>query len=29
VRVLAPGGQRRDETVSTGYGQVTRVELAI
>jgi len=29
VRVLAPGGRRRDETVSAGYGQVTRVELAI
>jgi len=29
VRVLAPGGRRLDETVSAGYGQVTRVELAI
>jgi hypothetical protein len=29
VRVLAPGGRRRDETVSAGYGQVTQVQLAI
>ncbi len=29
VRVLAPAGHARDETVSAGYGQVTRVELAI
>jgi Protein of unknown function (DUF1416) len=29
VRVLTPGGRGRDETVSAGYGQVTRVELAI
>jgi hypothetical protein len=29
VRVLAPGGRGRDQTVSAGYGQVTRVELAI
>ena len=29
VRVLAPGSQARDEPVTAGYGQVTRVELAI
>jgi hypothetical protein len=29
VRVLAPGGRGRDETVSAGYGHITRVELAI
>jgi hypothetical protein len=29
VRVLAPGGGRCDQVVSAGYGQVTRVELAI
>jgi hypothetical protein len=29
VRVLAPGGRATAETVSAGYGQVTRVELAI
>jgi hypothetical protein len=29
VRVLAPGGRGRDETVSAGYGQVTRVDLVI
>jgi Protein of unknown function (DUF1416) len=28
VRVLAPGGGR-DETVTAGYGQITRVELGI
>jgi Protein of unknown function (DUF1416) len=29
VRVLAPGSQSRDEPVTAGYSQVTRVELAI
>ncbi len=29
VRVLAPGSQAWDERVTAGYGQVTRVELAI
>ncbi len=29
VRVLAPGGRGRDEAVTAGYGQITRVELAI
>ncbi|HEY6276774.1 MAG TPA: DUF1416 domain-containing protein [Streptosporangiaceae bacterium] len=29
VRALAPGGGGVDETVTAGYGQVTRVELGI
>jgi hypothetical protein len=29
VRVLAPGGLRAERVVAAGYGQVTKVEVAI
>ena len=29
VRVLAPRGARRDQPVTAGYGQVTKVEVAV